>query len=210
MANSSRASKLNNHPIEILAGYQQSQGSSNNCVLHTIATVLNLQFGSQFDGGKLAKQFDAQWMRRPFRYRTFPGWATTPAQAQRIIHTMARQQTFSVRTRLIQPGDAYLQDILRYSKNTYPIITMLWITRPPTLITRQGHGDVRIQAAAKLGGHTMLLAAYDPARVDQAGLPHPWGFINSWSAGNNQDLYWMDQATWHRMIKLKTLLVQWD
>ena len=210
MSNPPSACTLNHVSIETLASYQQSQGTSNNCVLHSIATVLNMQLGTQLSGTELAQKIDALWTRKPFLYRTYPGFATTPGQAKRIIILLAREYMFKVHMRLFRPNDLYLQDLLRFSKNTYPIVTVLWITRVPTLLTHQGVTEIPMHAAAKIGGHTMLLAAYDPTVVDHAGVSHPWGFINSWATGPSRDIFWMSQDTWTHLIKLNTLLVQFD
>ncbi|MBI9081927.1 MAG: hypothetical protein JEY79_19575 [Pseudodesulfovibrio sp.] len=204
------ACSLKKQPIQTLASYQQCQGTSNNCALHSIATVFNLQFGSQLDGRVLAKSMDDSWTRKPFLYRTYPGWATTPGQAKRIIQSIAKRDNIKVRTRLFLPSDTTLQSILRNSNNSYLIVTILWIYTTPSLITHQEGSVIRMQAEGKPGGHTMLLAAYDPAHTDEAGLPHPWGFINSWATSPSQDIFWMSQDTWDHLIKLSTLFVQFD
>lgn len=204
------ACTLNNQSIQTLAAFQQCQGTSNNCVLHSIATMFNMQFGSQLDGKVLAKSMDDSWTRKPFLYRTYPRWATTPGQAKRIIQSIAKRDNIKVRTRLFLPSNATLQEILQTSINTYLIVTIFWIYTIPNLITHQGGRVIRMQAAGKPGGHTMLLAAYDPSHTDEAGIPHPWGFINSWATGPSQDIFWMSQDTWDHLIKLNTLMVQFD
>jgi hypothetical protein len=153
---------------------------------------------------------DDSWTRKPFLYRTYPGWATTPGQAKRIIESIAKRDNFKVHTRLFHPSDTMLQEILRTSTNTYLIVTIFWLYTIPSLITHQEGNVLRIQAGGKPSGHTMLLAAYDPAMMNSAGEPHPWGFINSWATGPSQDIFWMSQDTWDHMLKLSTLMVQFD
>ena len=199
---------LNHLSAAALAQYQQSQGQSNNCALYTLTTLLNIRFGLDMHGADLAKSIDEHWAEKPFYYRVAPNWATLPGQSRRVIHKLAQERQFQVRTELGCFSDAYLRDILAYNPNTYPVMTFFWVGNGPKLISHQGSRPIEMHANGRIGGHTMLLAAYDAGHTDQAGLVYPWGFINSWATGDVTDIFWMDEATWRRLVHLKTLLVR--
>ena len=198
---------LNRRPLSFLAAKQQSQGKLNNCVFHTIATILNIHFGWEEDGADLAKQFDAAWWKTPFYYRTWPNFATTPAQARCIIRKKAGQHNFSVQFQLKHFSDTYLINTLRYSHNRYPMITFFWAKKPLKLISHKGKQHFPMQALPGPGAHTMLLAAYNPDNKTADGIAHPWGFVNSWATKDITDIFWMSEETWQNTKKLRTLMV---
>ncbi|MBI9050422.1 MAG: hypothetical protein JEZ00_13455 [Anaerolineaceae bacterium] len=206
-SNITHINNLKHLPTADLAKVQQFQDCKNNCVLHTIASILNLHYGSEVDGAALAKSIDENWPKMPFLYRMAPNWATTPRQARRILQMLAHQGNLQIQTHLGVFSDEYLKNILRFSLNTYPILTFYWVSKGPQLLTQRGNFELTMQTNPGFGAHTMLLAAYNPQRVDKHGLPHPWGFINSWADKTISDLFWMNEETWQRLKKLKTLLV---
>jgi hypothetical protein len=201
-------SLLNRFSLDQLASVQQAQGLTNNCALYTITSLLNLQLGSQLDGAALAEQINAGWLPKPFVYRVAPNWATTPRQAQRVLYMLARRETFRLQTQLRTTRDAYLRDILAYSRNTYPIVTLWWLRNGPKMLSHRNEREIYKQPVKGPGAHTMLLAAYDSSHTNQIGQPYPWGFVNSWADESYTDIFWMDEATWQRLYKIKTLLVR--
>lgn len=208
MPEPSTLQSLNRIPPAQLWHYQQQQGQSNNCALHSLAAMLNLHYGMNLEGSTLARRIDSSWWRHPLRYRMAPGWATHPLQAQRVLAWLSRELGFQFSCRLLRTQSAYLLDLLRFQRNTYALITILWWGSGPQMLTRQQGKNIFMHTNSRMGGHTMLLAAYDPERVDDEGIHYPWGFINSWATPYTQDLFWMDQETWQRMIKLRTLVAR--
>jgi hypothetical protein len=198
---------LNHLPISQLAEQQQPQGQLNNCVLHTIATMINIHFGRDMDGAALAKRIDENWPSMPFFYRMAPNWATTPRQARRIIQLLAEENNFTANCSLGRYSDEYLMNLLQYSPKHYPIMTFVWINDRLNLISHKGAHPYPMHSPTGMGAHTMLLAAYHPENRDKNGVPHPWGFVNSWVEEGITDIFWMSEETWKSVFKLKTLIV---
>jgi hypothetical protein len=198
---------LNHLPISTLAAKQQSQGKLNNCVFHTIATIMNIRFNWEINGTDLAKEFDDAWWKTPFRYRMWPNWATAPFQARRVFHKKARDLDFPLQCRLGRFSDQYLINTLRYSPNRYPIVTFIWFKDRLYLKSKKNGKPYPMQSAPGIGAHTMLLAAYNPEHRDEHGIPHPWGFVNSWVREPLEDIFWMSEETWQNTKKLRTLMV---
>ena len=198
---------LNRLSIPALAEEQQFQGKLNNCVFHTIATIMNIHFGWKINGADLAREFDQAWWKTPFWYRLWPNWAAAPFQTKRVFRKKAKELHYPVQFQLKYFSEPFLINTLRYSHKRYPIITFVWAKKPLKLVSHKGKRLFPMQSLPGPGAHTMLLAAYDPNHKTADGVVHPWGFVNSWATDDITDLFWMSEETWQTTKKLRTLMV---
>ena len=175
----------------------QNRQVGNTCTLHAIGTALHMLIDFWIDPTSLSEEVDSLW-RRGRLMRVFPGWAVTPRQQARILRYLAKTHHLPVNAVFHKGTPAILPGLLG-DENVVPIITLtwLWAQAPPIYY---GHEPHNRNASRKAGGHSMILAAYDPNHLINGSFPAPWGFINPWKDGATQ-LYWMRDSdfrkAWH-------------
>jgi len=169
-----------------LASLQKRQ-VGNTCTLHAITTALQMLVNFSYDPSRLSEEVDRLW-RRGRLMRVFPGWAVTPRQQARILRYLAKTHHLPVNAVFHKAIPEILPGILS-NENVVPIITLIWwkSQAPPIYY---GHELKNRNSSSKMGGHSMILAAFDPDHLIDESFPAPWGFINPWKDGATQ-LYWM-------------------
>jgi len=158
----------------------------NACSFHAIATGVRLLVGVELDPMMLSDEADRLWWRFHCM-RVFPGWAVTPRQQVRIVRHLARTRGLGI-TASYQHGDPETLPALLDDPESVPIITLVWLCKqaPPIYL---GDTDQNFNATQSMGGHTMILAAYDPEHIS-GELNTSWGFINPWK-DDADELFWM-------------------
>ena len=68
---------------------------------------------------------------------------------------------------------------------------LLHRSRPSKLVCSFVVGVTRV-----VGGHLMILGAYEPQHNNTEGLSSPWGFLSSWAG--KEHLYWMSESDFQR------------
>jgi hypothetical protein len=175
-----------------LAALQVNQ-VGNSCSFHAIANGLKLLLGVELDPMALSDEIDQLW--KQFRFmRMAPGWAVTPRQQVRIIRHLARTRSLVVEASY-RHGDITTLPGLLADADSIPIITLVWLCKkaPPIYY---GNTDRNFNATQSMGGHTMVLGAYDTAHTSGT-LDTPWGFINPWK-DNAIQLFWMTDTDFRK------------
>ena len=130
--------------------------------------------------------------------RVAPDWAVTPRMQVRIVRYLAGKLNLPV-TATYQHGDPETLPDLLDDLTIIPLITLLWLWRkaPPIYL---GETAKNFNASKAAGGHTMMLAAYDPEHWAENQFPTPWGFINPWK-DDATTLFWLSDTdfrkAWH-------------
>lgn len=172
-----------------LAGYQTRQ-MGNTCTVHAIAVSLHLLLNYSIDPMVLSDEINRLWWRGRFM-RVAPEWAVTPRMQMRIIRYLAQRHGLPINALFRRGNPDTLPELLSDTESV-PIITIIWRWRkaPPIYLgsTTQNFNNTR-----SAGGHSMLLAAYDPQHTANGQFNTPWGFINPWKNHTDQ-LFWMTDA----------------
>lgn len=172
-----------------LAAYQVRQ-VGNTCSFHAISVAFQLLLDFHIDPTSLSKEINDLWWRGRFM-RVAPDWAVTPRMQVQIVRYLAKKHSLPL-TAAYQHGNIEVLPFLLTDPNTVPLITLLWLWKkaPPIFL---GKTNQNFNPTKKLGGHTMILGAYDPDHQVNAQFHTPWGFINPWQANTDQ-LFWMREA----------------
>ncbi|HAE85813.1 MAG TPA: hypothetical protein DCG78_04805 [Anaerolineaceae bacterium] len=164
----------------------QTQQSGNNCAIHAIAAALKLLVGTNLPPAALSAEVDRLWRRGRF-FRLFPGWSITPGMQARLVNFLSRSHNLPLQAQLKHLAPEALPGLLQ-AHNQALLLTFTWLPgKAPALY--HGTSATNYNVTHKAGGHTMLLAAYNPEHRS-GNLPTPWGFINSWVEGG-PELFWM-------------------
>lgn len=176
-----------------LAAFQVRQ-VGNTCSFHAISVALSILLNYTIDPMALSEEVNRLWWRGRFM-RVAPDWAVTPRMQVRILKYLAKTRDLPV-TAFYQHGDIRTLTNLLSDPNIVPLITLLWLRgkAPPIYL---GETTKNFNASAKMGGHTMILAAFDPGHQGDNLLATPWGFINPWNANTDQ-LFWMCDVDFQR------------
>ena len=176
-----------------LAGYQVRQ-EGNTCSFHAIAVALKLLLNHVIDPMLLSDEINRLWWHGRFM-RVAPDWAVTPRMQVRIVRYLTKLHDLPITVKYMREKPDTLHELL--SDPTFvPIVTIIWRWRkaPPIYFgnTTQNFNNTR-----SAGGHSMILAAYDPLHSANDEFITPWGFINTWKDNTNQ-LFWMTDQDFHR------------
>jgi hypothetical protein len=169
-----------------LAAYQVKQ-VGNTCSFHAIAVALRLLLDYEINPDELSDTVNKLWWRGRFM-RVAPHWAVTPRMQVRIVRYLAGEKDLPI-TAFYSHGDIEFLPAMLSDPDSILLITLLWIWRqaPPIFL---GDTTKNYNKTKKMGGHTMILASYDPQHQADGQFTTPWGFINPWLAKSKQ-LFWM-------------------
>ena len=89
-------------------------------------------------------------------------------------------------------------------------MTLTYLGGEEPIIARGENTTNSLAVGGGIGGHIMILAAYDPEHRNKDGVLTPWGFLSSW--GSIEELYWMTdldfQRTWGRLSILNMVHIE--
>jgi len=185
----------------VLATFQQDQGSTNHCAKYAAATAANLLLGTSLDGNSLVSWLDDRLLKGSGIYTIFGNHkGSLVFQTANLVKRLGLLNgiTFDVRIKrgkvsdllnTIKDGGAVNLVSVTYFKGQEPLISC-------------GHNNTSALAATRwVGGHIMLLGAFDSGHHNLARTCTPWGFQSSWSS--KDQLYWMSDEdfgrTWGRL-----------
>lgn len=167
----------------------QTRQVGNACTFHVIAAALRLLLDYRIDPDELSKEMDRLWWRGRFM-RVFPGWAVTPRMQVGVVKHLSNTRKLMVEAELRRGNPQALLDLLSNPEDRIiPLITMVWLwgQAPPIYFAST---TLNFNQTKAPGGHSMILAAYDPDHWAEDQFPTPWGFINPWMA-DAVHLFWM-------------------
>ena len=176
-----------------LASHQVRQ-VGNTCTMHAITTGLRLLLEFEINPVELSNEIDRIWWRGHLM-RVVPGWAVTPRMQVRIVRYLAKTHGLPI-TASFHRGTAEILTDLLTIPDFIPMITLTWLwgQAPPIYY---GNENRNFNAFRSAGGHSMLLAAYDPTHQSGEQTTTPWGFINPWTENSNY-LFWMADADFRK------------
>ena len=176
-----------------LAALQVKQ-VGNTCSFHAIAAALQLLLDYEINPDEISNEVNDLWWRGRFM-RVAPDWAVTPRMQVRIVRYLAKKEKLPI-TAFYSHGKVETLPVVLSDQDSVPLITLLWIWRKAPAIyfgnTTHNHNKT-----SKMGGHTMILAAFDPDHRADDEFSTPWGFINPWMA-NTEQLFWMRDEDFRR------------
>ncbi len=179
-----------------LADFQQDQGKSNHCAKYAAASALNLLYGTGIDGAELVSWLDSKIMKGTGAYAILGNQnGSLVYQTANLVRLAARQRGLNptVRSGFGTPED--LRQRLE-DGNSLTLVSVTYFQGREPVIARGNNTATSLGATRLLGGHLMILAAYDPGHENEAGLKTPWGFLSSWPG--NGFLFWMTEADFQR------------
>ena len=192
-----------------LAFYQQNQGSTNHCGKYAAASALNLLYGTSLTGDSLADWVNGRFLKGTPLYAIFGNNnGSFVFQAANLLRRLgklnglvpdvrSRRGTFQTLKENLQDGNSLSVVSVTYFQNNEPVIALGKNTSSSLGVTRW------------VGGHLMLLGAYDPQHRNSKDFPTPWGFLSSWPGKDH--LYWMSENdfrhSWGRLSPFNMVTV---
>lgn len=184
-----------------LAAYQQDQGNSNHCAKYASATAVNLLVGSSFDGGSLVSWLEERPLGGSPWYTIFGNHnGSLVFQTANLIKRLGLLNGIRFEV-CIKRGK--VDDLLSALADggTACIISVTYFKGEEPPIFKGQNTTSALGAARWVGGHIMVLGAYDPNHHNLVGVCTPWGFLSSWTS--KDQLYWMRDEdfrhTWGRL-----------
>lgn len=194
----------------VLAAYQQDQGSTNHCAKYAAATAANLLLGTSFDGRSLVSWLDDRLLKGSVRYTIFGNHnGSLIFQTANLVKRLGLLNGITFEAR-IKRGK--VTDLLNALKDGGAIclVSVTYFKGEEPLISRGHNNNSALAAARWVGGHIMLLGAYDSGHHNMAGACTPWGFHSSWTS--KDQLYWMGdedfRRTWGRLSYFNMVTVK--
>lgn len=183
-----------------LAGYQGSQGRSNNCGELAVGAAVNLLFKTNLAGQEIVNLANKGWLSKGLR--AWPGGPTSPRQQVRLAREICRIHGLSA---AVEHRRASRSDLLQWLRNPSLacLVTIAWDNRrPPEFKARDGWVPRPQKSPFFWSGHTMLLAAYREMMGNDQTSQADWGFVNSWAEpGGTEKLFWMAEEEFHRCFE---------
>ena len=193
-----------------LARFQQDQGASNHCAKYAAASSLNMLFGTVLSGDNLVDWLDTRFLRGTGIYTILGNHnGSLVFQTANLIRKLAYHNGIQPSIRCGFGTHQDIRERLR-NNNLLTIVTLTYFQGAEPVIAAGTKTTSSLGSSPLIGGHVMILAAYDPDHSNTSGETTPWGFISSWS--NQEEIYWMtDQdfrRTWGKLSFYNMVTVQ--
>ncbi len=172
-----------------LASFQQEQ-TGNNCAVFSTCAALNLLLGLELNPLQWSEKIDDLPIPSILKYRMFHNGPVTPIQHVHLIQwVLEEHQIADVQ---VDRGNETAEELMLglTQPNQVKLVTIGWFYEAPPEITYGTSAVNQNASRARVGFHTLILAAYDPLHISKDGIQRPWGFINSWKS-SAEKLYWM-------------------
>ena len=193
-----------------LAVHQQDQGSTNHCAKYASATAANLLLGASFNGGSLVSWLEKRLLKGSLRYTIFGNQnGSLVFQTANLVKLLGLLNGISFKVRIKRGKVADLHGALK-DGGSICIVSVTYFKGEEPLIFKGQNTTSALAAARWIGGHIMVLGAYDPQHHNSAGVCTPWGFLSSWAS--KDQMYWMTdedfQHTWGRLSFFNMITVR--
>jgi len=179
-----------------LASFQLDQGKTNHCAKYAAASALNLLYGTALSGEGLVTWIGSKMLRGTGLYSILGNHdGSLVYQTANLIRKLALQNDLKPRVRsgfgtLIDLRDRLLDG------NSLILISITYFQGQEPVIARGSSTTTSLSSTRFLGGHLMILGAYDPAHQNESGVNTPWGFLSSWPGQGC--LFWMTEEDFRR------------
>ena len=192
-----------------LAAYHQNQGSSNHCAKYAAATALNMLFGIVLTGDDLVDWVESRPLKGTGKFTIFGNHnGSLVYQTANLVRELGRQAGLPIRVMGQIGRVSGLLESLR-DDNVLPLVTLTYLMGEEPVIARGENIANSLAPSGWIGGHIMILGAFDPSHRNKDNISTPWGFLSSWGASDH--LYWMTEEdfrrTWGRLSLLNTVKI---
>jgi hypothetical protein len=179
-----------------LAAYQGNQGSSNHCAKYAAASGLNMLFGIVLEGADLVDWIESRPLKGTGRYTILGNNnGSLVYQTASLVRELGHQAGLPIRVVSQVSNTLDLLENLQ-NDNVLTLVTLTYLRGDEPIIARGKNTSTSLAAGGWIGGHIMVLAAFDPGHRNEDNISTPWGFLSSW--GTSDQLYWMTNAAFHR------------
>jgi hypothetical protein len=179
-----------------LASFQGDQGKTNHCAKYAAASTLNLLYGTSLSGEGLVIWIESKILKGTGLYTILGNHnGSLVYQTANLIRRLALQNDLNPRVRSGFGTLSDLRDRL-LDGSTLTLISVTYFQGQEPIIARGPSTKTSLGSTRYLGGHLMILGAYDPAHQNESGLNTPWGFLSSWPGKGY--LFWMTEGDFRR------------
>ena len=192
-----------------LAAYQQNQGTSNHCAKYAVSSALNMLFGIVLTGDDLVDWVESRPLKGTGRYTIFGNHnGSLVFQTANLVRELGRQAGLPIRVNSQIGRESDLLASLS-DDNVLTLVTLTYLKGQEPIIARGENTTNSLATGGWIGGHIMILAAFDPSHRNKDNTLTPWGFSSSW--GPTDHLYWMTEEdfrrSWGHLSILKAVII---
>ena len=193
-----------------LASFQQDQGKTNHCAKYAAASALNLLYGTALSGEGLVAWIESKILRGTGLYTILGNHnGSLVYQTANLIRILGLQNDLNPHVRSGFGTLVDLRDRL-LDGNSLTLISVTYFQGQEPIIARGPSGKTSLGSTRYIGGHLMILGAYDPTHQNKSGVNTPWGFLSSWPGQGY--LFWMTEGdfrrTWGKLSYFNIITVQ--
>ena len=179
-----------------LASFQQDQGKTNHCAKYAAASALNLLYGTSLSGDELVAWIESKILRGTGVYSILGNNnGSLVFQTGNLIRKLAVKNGLNP---VVRSGFGALADLRGRLQNgsSLTLVSVTYFQGQEPLIARGPSIKTSLGSTRYIGGHLMILGAYDPDHQNTSGVNTPWGFLSSWPG--QEYLYWMGERDFRR------------
>ena len=197
-------------PENQLASYQQDQGNSNHCAKFAAASALNMLYGTSLSGQVLVDWLSSRFLQGTLQYTIWGNnHGSLVFQTANLIRKFGRMNQLDLQIRPRISTREKIKNILK-DNNSLVLVTMTYFQGREPIIAQGRKTATALGKTRGVGGHVMILGAYDPTHQNDDGVPIPWGFLSSWPG--KEYLYWMTEEdfirSWGKLSLFNTVIVR--
>ena len=179
-----------------LASFQQNQGSSNHCGKFAAATILNMLYGTSLSGEMLVNWLSKKFLKGTPRYTILGNNnGSFVFQSANMLRKLGQLNELYPKVKIKRGDIVTLQDNLKLG-NVLSLISVTYFQNKEPVIALGKSTANSLGAVCRVGGHLMVLGAFDPRHQNEDGNPTPWGFLSSWPGKDR--LYWVSDKDFKR------------
>jgi hypothetical protein len=193
-----------------LASHQQDQGNTNHCAKFAAASALNMLYGISISGQILVDWLSNRFLQGTLQYTIWGNnYGSLVIQTANLVRKFSRMNQLVPKVKSRISTKNKIKDILK-DNNTLALVTMTYFLGREPVIAKGRNTTTALGNSSRIGGHVMILGAYDPGHQNDAGVPTPWGFLSSWPGKDY--LYWMTEEdfsrSWGKLSLFNTVTVR--
>jgi hypothetical protein len=192
-----------------LALYQQDQGNTNHCAKFAAASALNMLYGTAISGQSLVDWISKRFLQGTLQYTIWGNnHGSLVFQTANLIKKLGQQNQLYPRVQSRISTKEKIKKSLQ-DNNTLVLVTLTYFKGREPIIAQGSKTTTALGNTSWVGGHVMILGAYDPDHQNNAGISTPWGFLSSWPG--KEYLHWMTEEdftrSWGRLSLFNTVTV---
>ena len=166
--------------------------------------------GTSFDGSSLVAWLDDRLLKGSIRYTIFGNHnGSLIFQTANLVKRLGLLNGITFKVRIKRGKVPDLHNTLK-DGGAVCLVSVTYFRGEEPLISRGNNSTSALAAPRWVGGHIMLLGAYDSGHYNMAGVCTPWGFQSSWAS--KDQLYWMSdedfRRTWGRLSLFNMVTVR--